>query len=743
MADHNPFRKGTRPDEVFENPLFRMERAGRFIKIETHRTPEQQAALVKSVIENRHRLLERATECRKELKALIHRFTSLDILAHQIAQDIMRDPNQYREMDSELRPHLIEYLALLELEDTEYEVRAIESPSPSDVAKTRELLEGIFEAFQWQIMTEHITEENQGALNVQQELRYHALMYHVFVRSPAYHHHWVEILTVLFTSPRVAVWLEERHLRIDDVLKCVDWLGGLLLHRIRERLRAARVEEVRVREQIAKLRRGEKTDFELPPIFQQLAQESGKNRAYQLEAILQHWALYAVGTTMTIGHKNLSEYAEVSPEAAKAFLEAFSMPFGQPEAASPFPRATHPLQQTPLIRYGDDSYFVAAPNLLAWSVKANFEARLKSETDAPWKNYQENRAKLVTRKALDYLGTVMPQSRQFEELYYEFQGQRFELDGLLLFDRYILLLEAKAGGVAEASKRGGTKALEADLKDLVRDPSQQAERARKFILADDSPTFKTKAGATVVIDRSIGHEVVTMALTLDNLAMFTSDMQEIKKLGLLAPDSISWTLYLPDLRIITELLPSPSEFWHYFRWRRSLIGLNNVFGTDEVNWLGIYLQQGPGEESLAPESYQLSFSSYTTEMDDYFLHQSGERSKSAKRPERQITPRMRALIMDMENTCSPGFTAATELILELSIAERKKLEAALRKHEKSASPSRTIDANKVYIEIRDESDVSEDARTAFDLAAASQKPAVLLVLKPRLVSVKTCTTANP
>jgi hypothetical protein len=132
--------------------------------------------------------------------------------------------------------------------------------------------------------------------------------------------------------------------------------------------------------------------------------------------------------------------------------------------------------------------------------------------------------------------------------------------------------------------------------------------------------------------------------------MFTSDMQEIKKLGLLAPDSISWTVYPPDLRIITELLPSPSEFWHYFRWRRSLIGLNNVFGTDEVDWLGIYLQQGPGEESLAPESYQLTFSSYTTEMDDYFLHQSGERSKPAKRPERQIPPRMRALIRDMEDS---------------------------------------------------------------------------------------------
>ena len=145
---------------------------------------------------------------------------------------------------------------------------------------------------------------------------------------------------------------------------------------------------------------------------------------------------------MTVGHAELSEYAEVSSEAATAFLEAFSMPFGQPESADAFPRATHPLQRTPLIRYGQDSYFLAAPHLLAWSVKTNVEARLKSEPGAPWKNYEENRAKLVARKALDYLSAVMPANEHFEELYYEFQGQRFELDGLLLFDRYVLLLEA-------------------------------------------------------------------------------------------------------------------------------------------------------------------------------------------------------------------------------------------------------------------------------------------------------------
>ena len=97
----------------------------------------------------------------------------------------------------------------------------------------------------------------------------------------------------------------------------------------------------------------------------------------------------------------------------------------------------------------------------------------------------------------------------------------------------------------------------------------------------------------------------------------------------------------------------------------------------------------------------------------------------------------------MEDTASPGFTAATELLLDLTIAERKKFEAALRKHEKSAFPARTIDAKKVYIEIRDETDVQAAARTPIDLATAMQKPAVVLALKPRVVSVRSWDTANP
>jgi hypothetical protein len=743
MKSPDQYDSGRPPDDVFETPLFKMERRGRFLTIQTDRTPEQQADIDTNIVNNRHKLLERAVEIRDELRDLLHRFTSLDLLAHQIAQDILQDPNSYQEIDTNLRPHLIEYLALLELEDAAYTVKFPVYPQPQDVEKTRQLLEELFDCFKWQIMTEHVSEGQSSVPSVSQEMRFHSVMYHVFVRSPAYHDHWIEILEPLFSSPRVSAWLASHNLNIADVLKCIDWLGGLVYRRITDRLRAAKKEEVKLLEQIKKVRQGIAPDVELPEIFLQAVKENGKNRRKIIEAALSHWAFFAIGTTMTVTAKDLSEYAEVPEASAKAFLDCFSLEFGQPEVTDPWPHATHPLQTKPIIRYNNDSYFLAAPHLLAWSIKLNFEARLRSEPGAPWKNYEEHRAKLVIQKAIEYLSTVMPLNENYEELYYTFEGNRYELDGLFIFDRYVLLMEAKAGSVSDASRRGATKSLESDLKALVRNPSRQAARAKKYIESTAQPTFITKDSQQAVIDKSTPLQVVTMALTLDNLAMFTSDMSSIKQMGFLTPDSISWTLYLPDLKIITELLPQPSQFWHYFRWRRSLFGMNNIFGADEVNWLGIYIKQGPSDVRQAPESYRLTFTSYTTEMDDYFLYRAGQRSKAAPRPKQEIPGPMEQLIHDTERTATLGFTAVTELLLDLTFRERRKFAALLRKHEKTSISVRLFETPHLSIEILSDSGHRECSDRALALASASKKPAVTLSLRSRSISSISWSFAAP
>jgi hypothetical protein len=77
------------PDEVFETPLFKMERFGRRLRIDTSRSKEDHQTLIRSIIEHRPELLARATEIRNKLQDLIHRHSSLELLAHLIARNVL------------------------------------------------------------------------------------------------------------------------------------------------------------------------------------------------------------------------------------------------------------------------------------------------------------------------------------------------------------------------------------------------------------------------------------------------------------------------------------------------------------------------------------------------------------------------------------------------------------------------------------------------------------------------------
>jgi hypothetical protein len=114
---------------------------------------------------------------------------------------------------------------------------------------------------------------------------------------------------------------------------------------------------------------------------------------------------------------------------------------------------------------------LATPHLSLWAVKPNLEARLQGESGAPWDSYERARSKVLVQKAIDYLGNSLPKCASFQELFYDFGGKHCELDGLLTFDRYVFLIEGKAGVASPAGRRGATKSIVSDLKDLVRDPS--------------------------------------------------------------------------------------------------------------------------------------------------------------------------------------------------------------------------------------------------------------------------------
>ncbi|HWY20240.1 MAG TPA: hypothetical protein VNX26_03415 [Candidatus Acidoferrum sp.] len=717
------------PDEVFETPLFKMERFGRHVRINTSRSKEDHEKLIRGIVEHRPELLARATEIRNELQDLIHRHSSLELLAHLIAKNVLHNPDTYREYDSPLRPHFTEYIALLELRDPAYQYRTLEPPG-EDVEKAQTLLEELFSTAIFHYQTEHISETTGSVPSKIQELRYSAIAHNIAVRSPAYHDHWREALVALFGTPAVAAWLGNRQLTISNILSCVDASESLMAHRLRNRIAMAKQEEEKVRQQVRQVRRCGAASGENAEILRNLAAQSGKKRRARLRWMLTEWAFFDLAGTWSLTPDALAEEARVSPQIATRFLQDFSVPFGQPPERDPWPRATHELQVAPFISY-EEKFMLTAPHLLLWAIKPNIEARLRGESGAPWDSYEHARGEMLVEKAIECLRKAMPNSTSFQGLFYDFGGKHCELDGLLMFDQYLFLIEGKAGVASQAGRRGATKSIVSDLKDLVRDPRDQASRASEFIRSELAPVFSLKDGTKVPIDKAISPEIVTLSITLDDMGVFTSKLAEIQELGVLPKGELAWAIYLPDLMIVTEILQSPAQFLHYVGWRRSLFESKGVRCKDEVNWLGIYLKEGP-ERLTPPADFQfLTFSTYTTDLDEYFLFKMGQRSKPAARPVQWMPKEMSVILAQIGESNMWGHTRATNALLDLTYSERKKLGKILRRQGKAGNIDQVIEGTKTTVGLVSGQDDATCARHARKFAASSAKAAVVLSLAPK------------
>lgn len=81
MKNRSKAVKPSKPDEIFEVPGLRVERRGRFISLQSHRTPDEHRRLIKRIIESRPRLLVEAEQANQELTNLLHEFNSLELVA--------------------------------------------------------------------------------------------------------------------------------------------------------------------------------------------------------------------------------------------------------------------------------------------------------------------------------------------------------------------------------------------------------------------------------------------------------------------------------------------------------------------------------------------------------------------------------------------------------------------------------------------------------------------------------------
>jgi hypothetical protein len=219
-----------------------------------------------------------------------------------------------------------------------------------------------------------------------------------------------------------------------------------------------------------------------------------------------------------------------------------------------------------------------------------------------------------------------------------------------------------------------------DLEKLVADAHSQALKARRYISTAGSPRFVAEDGTAVTIDKSRFDRIFLVTVTLEPLDPFTPVLHRVADLGIFEEEDLPWAIYLLDLRVISELIEYPAQLIHYLDRRLRLHEAKDVEADDELDWFGHYMHEGLSLEDLqAWPGDKMQLLTYTTDMDDYFLHQAGERATPAPKPAQPIPKKLRQVIEEVEREKGEGYVDVVCRLLDMGSDARKRFVKSLDK----------------------------------------------------------------
>jgi hypothetical protein len=102
------------PENVTYLPSLTIKQYGRFVELNTHRTPAQQAKLLAAIPNAREKVRAEIKTATDRLATLLHTYTSFDLVGHLWFRHGRFNMETYKESDSTLRPHFVEHATMID-----------------------------------------------------------------------------------------------------------------------------------------------------------------------------------------------------------------------------------------------------------------------------------------------------------------------------------------------------------------------------------------------------------------------------------------------------------------------------------------------------------------------------------------------------------------------------------------------------------------------------------------------------
>jgi len=371
--------------------------------------------------------------------------------------------------------------------------------------------------------------------------------------------------------------------------------------------------------------------------------------------------------SMTFTADDVTVHGGLDAQVASSILQRFSITPGELEKHS-YRSALDlcPFSQRPFLRSGDEYVLPIAGQALRSPLDV-FEHPLL----ATWNKFSKHRADVVDALALRLLVDGLTGCESFGPgAYYEFDDgdglRRYETDGIVVFEGWVLIVEGKANSLSRQSHRGDLPRLGRDIAESLRSAWNQCARVQRYLTSSSGVTFENERGnrsftvAGVEADR-----ILFVNPMLHTLGAFAFEMPRLESLVEFESEGVPWPTLITDLRVITELA-RPAELLHYLRWRSRLPLGDGMHVVDELDIFGSYLFGGIGGPNPDTQSL-VSFASSTTDFDEYYFGL--EAGGTPEPPRRVLGDWLEGVLDDLDESRPAGWLKRSFQILDLTLTE--------------------------------------------------------------------------
>lgn len=253
-----------------------------------------------------------------------------------------------------------------------------------------------------------------------------------------------------------------------------------------------------------------------------------------------------------------------------------------------------------------------------------------------------------------------------------------EVDGLLIFDDHLFVIEVKAGAFTSTSPHDDAESYLDSIKSLITAPFKQAKRFIEYL--DKNRTIEifscNNQLPTVIetINRSDFRHITLMGVTLDNFTTLAARAEKLNPFGVEFGDISFWSLAIDDLMVFEQIFDNPYQFLHYVEQRYKSIISKTVEIDDEYDHLGLYLTHNdyykyPENMGINTKKSKLRFVGYSNQLDNYFNKLFTEED-NPKKPA-QVVPLYHGKILDfLKDNKRENAALFTSCLLDDSFVER-------------------------------------------------------------------------